>query len=82
MDNGFQYNILLEIGKEPPVYALKIDSIHYKKGFDNLNEVSEEYKIYNVCWNVVNGDSLRVKWETKFDFIVGNLLILNIVTLR
>ncbi|OPA02103.1 SAM-dependent methyltransferase [Bacillus cereus] len=59
-------------GLETDIYGIEIDSIHYQKCLDNLNEISEEYKIYNVCWNIINEDSLRVKWETKFDYIVGN----------
>ncbi|MEH6847811.1 Eco57I restriction-modification methylase domain-containing protein [Bacillus thuringiensis] len=59
-------------GLETDIYAVEIDSKHYKKCLDNLNEISKEFKIYNVCWNIVNGDSLKIKWKTKFDFIIGN----------
>ncbi|WP_406795351.1 Eco57I restriction-modification methylase domain-containing protein [Bacillus velezensis] len=59
-------------GLESDIYGIEIDRIHYKKCLVNLDRIAEKYDLHDVHWKVFNEDSLKKKWEIKFDYIIGN----------
>ena len=59
-------------GLENDIYGAEIDSVHYEKCVDNLNDIARIYNITNVKWNVIQKDILQEKLNIKFDYVVGN----------
>lgn len=62
----------IKIGLENDIYGAEIDSIHYEKCIDNLNDIAQIYNITNVTWNVIQKDILQETLNIKFDYVVGN----------
>ena len=59
-------------GLENDIYGAEIKKDTYKICIKNLNNVAEEYGIYDVEWKVFNRDILREKINIKFDYVIGN----------
>lgn len=62
----------IKIGLENDIYGAEIDSVHYEKCIDNLNNIAQIYNIANVTWNVIQKDILQETLNIKFDYVVGN----------
>ncbi len=62
----------IKIGLENDIYGAEIDSVHYQKCIDNLNDIAQIYNITNVTWNVIQKDILQETLNIKFDYVVGN----------
>lgn len=62
----------IKLGLELDICGIEIDNNHYLKCIDNINKVVAEYDIYNVKWNILNTDILKIKLEKKFDYVIGN----------
>ncbi|WP_228478960.1 Eco57I restriction-modification methylase domain-containing protein [Listeria seeligeri] len=71
IEEGFSANEIKE-GLEKNIYGLEIDERHQKKCIENLNEISENFGITNVRWNILKRDSLKNPLTKKFDFVIGN----------
>lgn len=54
------------------IYGYEVDDIHYWECIKNLNDVTKEYGILNVKWNIYNEDFLKKDFNFVFDYIVGN----------
>ncbi|WP_313413250.1 Eco57I restriction-modification methylase domain-containing protein [Sedimentibacter sp.] len=59
-------------GLQSDVYGIEIDEVHYKNCINNLTYVAESFNIFNVKWNVFNGDFLKQNYVNMFDFVIGN----------
>ncbi len=62
----------IKIGLENDIYGAEIDSVHYKKCINNLDETAKIYNITDVNWNILQKDILQEKLSLKFDYVVGN----------
>ncbi|WP_337982983.1 Eco57I restriction-modification methylase domain-containing protein [Lysinibacillus sp. C5.1] len=68
-------NISLEgikAGLETDIYGAEIDEGYHGECLENLDSLASMYGIYNISWNILNGDILKAGLDVKFDFIVGN----------
>lgn len=61
-----------KIGIENDIYGAEIDTVHYEKCINNLDNVAQTYNITNVNWNIMQKDILQEKLNIKFDYVVGN----------
>lgn len=59
-------------GLENDIYGAEIDSVHYQKCINNLDDIAKIYNITNITWNIIQKDILQEKLNTKFDYVVGN----------
>ena len=56
------------------IHGIEIDENEWNKCLQNVNTVAEKYKVYNVKWDIICADTLKIyhKYEGKMDFVVGN----------
>lgn len=59
-------------GLERDIYGVEIDSKHYKRCLENLNEILKLEEIDAVNWKIFNENYLKMKLDIKFSYIVGN----------
>lgn len=58
---------------EKYIHGIEIDSVECEKCINNLNETVAKFNIYNVNWDIICGDTLKIeKYNGKMDFVVGN----------
>lgn len=58
---------------EKYIHGIEIDNNNYQSCLQKLNLVVESYKINNVEWNIVYGNTLDIDiFDEKMDFVVGN----------
>ncbi|MFB5689920.1 Eco57I restriction-modification methylase domain-containing protein [Bacillus cereus] len=70
---GEKYTLVeIKKGLEEDIYAIEIDTYYYEKCLYNLDMLTAEYGIKDVKWNIYNLDTLKYKWDFKFDYIIGN----------
>lgn len=62
----------IKVGLETDIYGAEIDKMYYAKCLENLNSLVSIYDLYNISWNILNGDILKAGLDVKFDFIIGN----------
>lgn len=62
----------IKTGLEEDIWAAEIDDKHISICKTRLNNVIDKYGISGVCWNIYLGDFLKLGFENKFDFIIGN----------
>ena len=62
----------IKVGLENDIYGAEIDSVHYEKCINNLNETAQKYNIIDMNWNILQKDILQEKINEKFDYVVGN----------
>lgn len=65
-------NSEIKKGLEKNIVAVELDEKQCVKCIERINSKALQYNIYNVNWNIVNGDYLNLKMIEKFDFIIGN----------
>lgn len=73
--DGINKKISLEKIKkslEHNVWAAEIDHSYIEDCTHRLNEITIEYGISNVKWNIFEGDFLKQDIENEFDFVIGN----------
>lgn len=59
-------------GLERDVYGIELDKVHYENCLKSLNDLALSHGIKGVQWNILNKNTLKMDWEIKFDYIVGN----------
>lgn len=59
-------------GLENDIYAMELDPKHFLACKQNLNILLERYNIKNIKWNLYCEDSLKKKFDFKFDYVIGN----------
>lgn len=59
-------------GIENDIYAFEIDGTHKENCIRILDNITREYDINNVKWNIYKKDYLHFNLKEKFDFIIGN----------
>lgn len=57
---------------ESDITAYEIDSKHIKICIDRLNQLAEQYNLYNINWNIIEKDFLKENILGTYDFIIGN----------
>lgn len=62
----------IRIGLQNDIWAAEIDKIHIENCKNRLNCLAETYNIYDVCWNILEGDVLKENIVDEFDFVIGN----------
>lgn len=62
----------IKMGLENDIYAVEIDPNYYEKCLKKLEDLSGKFGIKEVDWNIINEDSLKLSWDMKFDYIIGN----------
>ncbi len=59
-------------GLQIDIYGAEIDDVHYSNCLNNLDAITESFKITNVKWNILNRDFLKQRIVNKFDYVIGN----------
>ena len=55
------------------IHGIEIERTELEKCLENLNQIAEEFKIFNINWNIMRGDALFIKkFDGKMDFVLGN----------
>jgi len=62
----------IRLGLQTDIYGAEIDTSHYKDCLHNLSLVAASFNVFDVVWNVFNGDILKQHSKDVFDFVVGN----------
>lgn len=62
----------IRVGLQNDIWAAEIDATHIENCKNRLNKLVERYNIYNVNWNILEGDFLKENITNTFDFVVGN----------
>ena len=62
----------IRVGLQNDIWAAEIDAKHIENCKNRLNKLVEKYNIYNVNWNILEGDFLKENIANTFDFVVGN----------
>ncbi len=58
---------------ETYIHGIDIDKNAIEKCIFNLNKVVEKYNIFNVNWDIFQGDSLKeTRFNGKMDYVIGN----------
>lgn len=70
--NGGRTSEEIVHGLEQDIFGAEIVESTYKICIDNLNTLAGKYGLYNIRWNILNGDVLECPFDRSFDFIVGN----------
>ena len=66
-----QLNEIAE-GLEKYIYGVELETEHAENCKKNLDHVARKYGIYNVRWNIIEGNYLKQNIGTKFSYIIGN----------
>lgn len=59
-------------GLEQDIYGAEVVKETYLKCIQNLDAIALQYNLINVRWNIVNRDILKLPFNEKFDFVIGN----------
>lgn len=59
-------------GLESDIYGIEYDSKYYQICIDKLNAEVSKYGIFDVKWNFYCRDTLFLKFDLYFDYIIGN----------
>lgn len=59
-------------GLSNDIYGIEYDKLHYVKCLDNVNSILKKYDLSKVNWHIYCNDSLKVKLNIKFDYVIGN----------
>jgi hypothetical protein len=62
----------IKSGLEQDIYGLEIDNVICNQCIYNMNRVASKFEIYNVRWQILNKDALRINYPNKFDYCIGN----------
>lgn len=54
------------------VMGIELDKTYYDKCIERLNNEASLYGLFNVNWNIINGDSLKLQPFDELDIIIGN----------
>lgn len=58
---------------ETYIHGIEIDEKLYQETIDNLNKVAANYSIFNVKWDIVNGDAMDIHtYDNMMDYVIGN----------
>ena len=57
---------------ERDIYGVELDTCLYKDCIVELNQITTQYNIPNVKWQLFNENALSHKYTRKFDLIIGN----------
>lgn len=59
-------------GLAQDVYGVELDKELYENCIADLNSITQKYDIPIVDWKLYNENALTIKFETQFDYIIGN----------
>lgn len=62
----------IAVGLNRDVWAAEIDKTHIVNCVKRLNKLATSYEIYDVSWNIFEGDALKKNMKGMFDFVIGN----------
>lgn len=57
---------------EQDVCGVELEHVHVETCKKNLDDIANGFGIYDVSWNIIEGDYLRLQLGRQFDYIVGN----------
>lgn len=63
---------LIKKGLESDIYGIEYDKLFFDMCIKELNSLALEYGLKNVKWNLLCGDSLKLNYNFRFDYIIGN----------
>ncbi|MDR1542978.1 MAG: N-6 DNA methylase [Prevotellaceae bacterium] len=64
---------LLKAELETYIHGIELDKIAFENCIFNLNELTKQYEIDEVKWDIKHADALTVRdYDKKMDFVVGN----------
>lgn len=59
-------------GLSEDIIGIEYDKTQFLKCKMALNKIAAEYGLPSVKWNIHNSDALRMKYDLKFDYVIGN----------
>lgn len=62
----------ISIGLSKDIYGVELDKELYDSCLADLNTIVAKYHLPTVKWKLFNDNALTIKFDTKFDFIIGN----------
>lgn len=71
LEQGYTHDEII-LGLERDIYGAEIVVKTYEKCIENLDNVTKQYGLGKVRWNIFCGDVLTFPFMIKFDYIVGN----------
>ena len=71
LNEGYDAKIISQ-GLSHDIYGIELDETLYKSCIDQLNEITNQFAIPTVKWNLYNKDALEHNFDIKFDYIIGN----------
>lgn len=69
--NGYSLKEI-KAGLESDIYGFEIKKKTYNKCIKNLNKIAKQHNIFNINWNIIHGDALKIDLNIKFSFVIGN----------
>lgn len=64
---------MLKENLEKYIHGIEIESSEHQKCIENLSKIAESFGVYNVNWDILCDDALKVeKYNKKMDFVLGN----------
>lgn len=58
---------------ETYIHGIEIDHSAYNECITSLNNLTQQFGISNIKWDILNDDTLTInKYDAKMDFVVGN----------
>ena len=59
-------------GLSNDIFGIELDETLFDNCMCELNDITNEFGLPEVDWNLFQGNALEIELNTKFDFIVGN----------
>lgn len=71
LHEGYSSDVI-KSGLETDIWAAEIDKAHIRTCIERLDNISLQYGIADVKWNIVENDFLKLEITEMFDFVIGN----------
>lgn len=62
----------IRLGLETDICGVELEQEHAERCRNNLDQTAESFGIYDVDWNIICDDYLRMEMPEKFSYIIGN----------
>ena len=70
-DNLTKEQTIVEL--ETYIHGIEIDKKLCQETIKNLNNLAEEYSLYNIKWDIINADAMDVRsYDNMMDYVIGN----------
>ncbi|MDD5862159.1 MAG: N-6 DNA methylase [Prevotella sp.] len=64
---------LLAKDLETYIHGIEIDKLAFDICIENLDQISEEFQLRKINWNVINEDAMKVhQFDNIMDYVIGN----------